>query len=612
MATDIEVIESSQLPEALSVTSADRVLIIQNRDVKQGSVELLRGPKGEPIELSVNSSSILWRYQGATTWQNLIALSELKGKEGEKPIFRKTETGIEYKYETEPNTAYRILFTIDELRLKFSDLTPSQIDSLKLKFADLTESEVNALKQPATDAAALANESISNMLREWGSLKIETNDAILAAQNASKNVKDGKTVQFEDGVTAQVSNEQPARVYLIDSGRVDSKGNPIMTVNADIPQGRTGKSFIILAHFDSYELLVAAYPDGSGLDGFFSIGIEPPFNYYTWGYNATTGQSGYLDQGQLQGPSGDPGKSAYQIAVDNGFEGTIQEWLKSIEGKSWKVIDIVHVPGENDLTYEEEGKTIPFPIGSEVRFYDPEKQDYLFYKLYNISADNKAEWKIAGTGSGGGDLAARSFDLTLLKDNWTFNGESYSYQVNNIFVQDGTYISVVIQNNSVKTVQRAKVYPQIAAESGKFYILSKNIPDQNIDIKYSLIGNGSSEGVVQYEPVPDGGLIIVNGNQFAIDPDYRRVKHKSVLLEPSDWTQEGEDGLWMARIPAQGMDEDLKNDCLVLCGSDDSTLSVWEEARGITSIVDVDSGFFYAKCKNQPMGSILYKYTISI
>src|SRR5699024_7525607 len=32
------------------------------------------------------------------------------------------------------------------------------------------------------------------------------------------------------------------------------------------------------------------------------------------------------------GPKGNPGKSAYQVAVDNGFEGTEEEWLASLQG----------------------------------------------------------------------------------------------------------------------------------------------------------------------------------------------------------------------------------------------------------------------------------------
>lgn len=35
---------------------------------------------------------------------------------------------------------------------------------------------------------------------------------------------------------------------------------------------------------------------------------------------------------QLVGEKGDPGKSAYEIACDNGFIGTEEEWLESLEG----------------------------------------------------------------------------------------------------------------------------------------------------------------------------------------------------------------------------------------------------------------------------------------
>lgn len=31
---------------------------------------------------------------------------------------------------------------------------------------------------------------------------------------------------------------------------------------------------------------------------------------------------------------GDPGKSAYEIAKDNGFEGSESEWIESLQGKS--------------------------------------------------------------------------------------------------------------------------------------------------------------------------------------------------------------------------------------------------------------------------------------
>ena len=40
-----------------------------------------------------------------------------------------------------------------------------------------------------------------------------------------------------------------------------------------------------------------------------------------------------LKSGGIQGP---PGKSAYEIAVENGFEGTEQEWLESLKGQDGK------------------------------------------------------------------------------------------------------------------------------------------------------------------------------------------------------------------------------------------------------------------------------------
>lgn len=42
-------------------------------------------------------------------------------------------------------------------------------------------------------------------------------------------------------------------------------------------------------------------------------------------------ESGSTTPGPV-GPQGDPGKSAYQIALDNGFEGTEPAWLASLKG----------------------------------------------------------------------------------------------------------------------------------------------------------------------------------------------------------------------------------------------------------------------------------------
>ena len=43
------------------------------------------------------------------------------------------------------------------------------------------------------------------------------------------------------------------------------------------------------------------------------------------------------------------GESAYEIAVNNGFVGTEQEWLKSLKGKDGKYIDLMSKDDNNNI-----------------------------------------------------------------------------------------------------------------------------------------------------------------------------------------------------------------------------------------------------------------------
>jgi len=44
----------------------------------------------------------------------------------------------------------------------------------------------------------------------------------------------------------------------------------------------------------------------------------------------------------LIGPKGEDGKSAYELACENGFSGTLDEWLESLKGQDG-------LPGENGV-----------------------------------------------------------------------------------------------------------------------------------------------------------------------------------------------------------------------------------------------------------------------
>ena len=63
---------------------------------------------------------------------------------------------------------------------------------------------------------------------------------------------------------------------------------------------------------------------------------------------------------------GDPGESAYQIAVDNGFTGTEEEWLDSLVGpRGYGIVDVVNVSGNEYEVIYEDGHTSSLIIGPD-------------------------------------------------------------------------------------------------------------------------------------------------------------------------------------------------------------------------------------------------------
>jgi hypothetical protein len=122
----------------------------------------------------------------------LLNITLPTGDNGAKPIFLTGAAGIEYKYEGEPDSAYRQLVTYDTLKLKFADLTSSQVEGMKLHFADLTEGDIAILQQPATDAATALgeyvvakDEELSQLIEDTGTARDAANAAATNAGNAA-------------------------------------------------------------------------------------------------------------------------------------------------------------------------------------------------------------------------------------------------------------------------------------------------------------------------------------------------------------------------------------------------------------------------------------------
>lgn len=228
------------------------------------ALSVLKGVDGREVFLQVNQDKtyIQWRYTDGN-WQNLVALSDLKGTAGDTPVFRTGSTGIEWKYTSEEDTAYRVLVPYDDLKLKFSDLTPEQKDELKLHFSDLTEEDKAELKGEKGDIGP-------------------------------QGLRGEQGIQGETGPQGPIGETGP-------QGPVGPKGE--QGVKGD--KGDTGSSFKVLGYFSTQEELGSTIVSPQAGDA-YGVGTGAPYDIYIYdAINSVWKNNGPL-QG-AQGPKGDTG-----------------------------------------------------------------------------------------------------------------------------------------------------------------------------------------------------------------------------------------------------------------------------------------------------------------
>lgn len=126
------------------------------------------------ISLRKSAGGIDWRQGDDGQWQTLISIQDITGPQGETPVFRTGANGIEWKYKTEADTAWRELVSIEQLKLTFDMLTESQKEAIRGYSAyQLWEQEEGNtgktyqqfkdwMKQEALEAADTANEAALN------------------------------------------------------------------------------------------------------------------------------------------------------------------------------------------------------------------------------------------------------------------------------------------------------------------------------------------------------------------------------------------------------------------------------------------------------------------
>lgn len=66
-----------------------------------------------------------------------------------------------------------------------------------------------------------------------------------------------------------------------------------------------------------------------------------------------------------------------------------------IDGRDFEVPTLPDFPTTETLTYEVDGAPVAFRVGQIARVFDAEKQEWVFYQLFDI-ADGKAVWKLVG------------------------------------------------------------------------------------------------------------------------------------------------------------------------------------------------------------------------
>lgn len=233
------------------------------------ALSVLKGVDGREVFLQVNQDKtyIQWRYTDGN-WQNIVALSDLKGTAGDTPVFRTGSTGIEWKYTSEEDTAYRVLVPYDDLKLKFSDLTSEQKDELKLHFSDLTEEDKAELKGEKGDIGP-------------------------------QGLRGEQGIQGETGPQGPIGETGP-------QGPIGPKGE--QGVKGD--KGDTGSGFKVLGYFSTQEELESAIVSPQAGDA-YGVGTGAPYDIYIYdAINSVWKNNGPL-QG-AQGPKGDKGDTGPQ------------------------------------------------------------------------------------------------------------------------------------------------------------------------------------------------------------------------------------------------------------------------------------------------------------
>jgi hypothetical protein len=357
-----------------------------------------------------------------TTLNPVFSVGFPLAKNGEKPLLRKSEDWIQYKYESDAQ--WQNLLNLDTLRLHFSDLTPDNIALLQGPASDAAdalssyvaqkEQTLSAIEQQMQAAVSGVQEAIDAANAAAGSANQAAADANTAGEAATAAAENAQTAATEanaakenanaaagnagSAATAATAAKEAAEQATQQTQAAVEQANEANALAQEIaahpPVIQNGTWWIwnVNTHAYADTGLPARGPQGKGPV------VLPSGIYGNWDELTQT----YVS-------SGVPATAAVLLAFQawatrenvvtgdnvNELAGKIAKWFYSFGPLAWEIPDIDHEPAEDDLSYGRDGVTYPHKIGAEVRYTDGDG-NVTFYKLYAITEENRAVWEETG------------------------------------------------------------------------------------------------------------------------------------------------------------------------------------------------------------------------
>lgn len=198
----------------------------------------------------------------------------------------------------------------------------------------------------------------------------------------------------------------------------------------------------------------------------------------------------YVDEtltgaGALKGEKGDPGsdgKSAYEIAVDNGFVGTETEWLESLKGSSEgnNKIPSKLVVTKTKTNYNQEEEIALDDLTVVCEYTDGTSKEIKNYATNINEIDTRfAGMKILKISYCHNGISVEGQCIINIDFNESFNGKQYAYKLakNGVLINGTSIVALtnkLIKYSTIRCILKARV-----------------VVEQNLSSNYTTIGFGN-------------------------------------------------------------------------------------------------------------------------